>query len=118
MSYLYRCIFSLVIAIALFYFSPLAQAQTLFEMGVNRLIDSNYQAAITNFTRAIALREDVAEAYLNRCNARIELADYRRAITDCTTAINLANNSIEPLLSRSIAYYRQGDYQAAIIIAP
>ncbi len=84
MSYLYRCIFSLVIAIALFYFSPPAQAQTSFE------------------------------THSASCFAHLELADYQKAIADCTTAISLANNPTELLLNRSIAYYRQGNYQAAI----
>ncbi len=109
MSYLYQCIFSLIIAITLFY-SPPAQAQSLLKIEVSQLINGNYQAAMSDFTR-----EDVVEAYSNRCNARIELADYQSAISDCNKAIALANNPTEPLLSRSIAYYRQGNYQAAII---
>lgn len=114
MSYLYRCIFSVVIAIALFCFSPPAQAQTLFEVGVKELVNGNYSAAIIDFTRAINLNENVAEAYGDRCSARIELADYQRAISDCTKAITLAKNPTEPLLSRSIAYYRQGNYLDAV----
>lgn len=84
MSYFYRYIFSLAIAIALFYLSPPAQAQTL-------------------------LKTPSAS-----CFARLEIADYKGAIADCSTAISLANDPTELLLNRSIAYYRQGNYQAAI----
>ena len=114
MSYLYRCIFALVVAIALFWFSPPARAHTLFESGVNRLVEGNYQAAVADFTQAIELKENIAEAYSDRCRAHLELANYKNAISDCTHAITLTNDPTEPLLSRGTAYYRQGNYQAAI----
>lgn len=88
-SYFYRYIFSLLIAIAFFCYSPLAaQAQGLFEL---------------------------KNTYRDRCFASIELADYQMAIADCTKAVSLdEDNNPELLLNRAIAYYRQGNYQAAI----
>lgn len=87
-SYFYRYIFSLLIVIAFFCYSPLAaQAQGLFEL---------------------------KDTYRDRCFASIELADYQMAIADCTKAVSLDEDNPELLLTRAIAYYRQGDYQAAI----
>lgn len=87
-SYFYRYIFSLLIAIAFFCYSPLAaQAQGLSEL---------------------------KNTYRDRCFASIELADYQMAIADCTKAVSLDEDNPELLLNRAIAYYRQGNYQAAI----
>lgn len=88
MTYFYRFIFSLLIAIAFFCYSPpRAQAQLLTE---NVVQDTD------------------------RCFVSLGLADYPKAVADCTEAIALNKHNPELLLNRAIAYYRQGDYQAAI----
>lgn len=87
-SYFYRYIFSLLIAIAFFCYSPqAAQAQGLFAL---------------------------KDTYSDRCFTSIELADYQMAIAACTKAVALDEHNPELLLNRAIAYYRQGNYQAAI----
>lgn len=84
MSYCYRFILGLLIAIAFFCYSPLAA-----------------QAQVT------------ADRNINRCFASIEQPDYAQAIADCDTALSSDKHNPELLLNRAIAYYRQGNYQAA-----
>ncbi|NRB08919.1 MAG: tetratricopeptide repeat protein [Richelia sp.] len=126
MNHLYRFMGTCTIAFILscFVFMPFAYALPLpntqltvsevFKLGVEEMRQGNYQGAITQFTQAIQLQNNFANAYSNRCLAYLQIQFYQNAVTDCTQAIKISPNNSEAYLNRGLAYQRQGNYQAAI----
>ncbi len=52
----------------------------------------NYDAAIADYTAAIALKKDYTDAYLERCGTYALKRQYVPAIADCTAAIHIQPN--------------------------
>ncbi|WP_258003860.1 tetratricopeptide repeat protein [Fischerella thermalis] len=86
-----------------------------FKFGVEKLLRSNYQEAIQDFSVAIKQNIKVSAAYSNRCLAYLQLEDYQNAIADCNEALNFTPNNVEAYLNRGLAHHTQGEYQAAIL---
>jgi tetratricopeptide (TPR) repeat protein len=124
MDRFYRLIrnFGIAIALLCFFASP-AYPSTIshpmsggdfFKLGLQNILQGNYQQAIQDMTQAIQLKSNFAAAYSNRCLAELQIKEYQNAIADCNNAIHFAPNNVEAYLNRGLAYYRQGNYQNAI----
>ena len=74
----------------------------------------DYNRAITEFSQAIRLNSNYAEAYNNRGNAYSAKGDYNLAIADFTQAIRLEPNNAEAYSNRGEAYSGKEDYVRAI----
>ena len=74
----------------------------------------HYNRAIAEYTKAIELKPDYANAYNNRGNAYSNKSDYSRAIADYTKAIELKAGFTNAYYNRGTAYYRKSDYGCAI----
>ena len=92
-------------------------ASAYFRRGVGYVQKSDYNNAIKEFTRAIALQSDYTDAYQFRGKAYLSRGakgDADRAISDLTQVIKLdPNHTIYPL--RGAAYHAKGDYDNAIL---
>src|SRR5690242_2699539 len=64
--------------------SALAQgnAQQLYDRGVTRAGAGDYQGAIQDFTQALSMNPNFADAYVSRGEARLALEDYQSAVAD------------------------------------
>lgn len=74
--------------------------------------NQQYDLAISDYTAAIELKPDYAEAYNDRGFAYYLKGDFARAISDYTRAIELRPNYPKAYNSRGVAYM-QGGYGAA-----
>ena len=94
------------------YYIP--DAEEYFRRGVEAHQRGDFDRAIQDYSKAIALKPDLAEAYNNRGNAYREKGDYDRAIQDYTKAIALKPDLAEAYYNRGVAYGAKGDYDRAI----
>lgn len=85
----------------------------------------NYEQAMVDFSKAIAIDPEYAEAYNNRSTAHLLMDNFGQAVVDCTQALNFAPNFVAAYVNRGIAYtglreYEQAlaDYNKAIELAP
>ena len=63
-----------------------------------------YEAAVTDFTKAIGFNKNARKSYLSRGIARKKLTDYQGAITDFTAAIGLDATLAEAYYNRAMVY--------------
>jgi tetratricopeptide (TPR) repeat protein len=76
---------------------------------------AEYCYAIDDFTRAIAVDPDYAEAYYNRGVLYWrELDNTYRSIRDLTKVIEMNHSRAEVFFNRGIAYKLRGDYARAV----
>jgi len=99
--------------------------KTHFNRGSELMREGKYEAAITEFTKAIELKYRTAYAYGKRGHALYELRNYERAQADLMKAIELAPRSAHLYVFRGNNHMAMGnneaalsDYQKAIEIAP
>ena len=98
-----------------------------FERGVDYAEKKQYDNAIDDFTKAISLTPDDAQAYVKRGEAAASKGDYDRAIADFTKAAALdprQSTAVQAIVrnpeyaagydAHGIAYYRSEDYDHAI----
>lgn len=74
----------------------------------------NYQQAIEDYTRAIALDPHLVNAYNNRGFTYYKLKEYQRAAADYTHAIELDEKYIWPYTNRGRVYLSLKEYERAI----
>ena len=72
------------------------------------------ERAIEDFSTAIALNPNYAEAYYNRGNAYAELNEHERAIEDYGKAIELNPAFAEAYYNRGLAYAELNEHERAI----
>jgi tetratricopeptide (TPR) repeat protein len=91
-------------------------ARASYERGMELLDDKiwNLDGAIAQFTMAILLYSDYADAYYCRGYAYYYHGDYELAIADFTEAIRFNPNNADAYAHRGLAYYDKGDYDRAI----
>jgi tetratricopeptide (TPR) repeat protein len=87
-------------------------AETYFFAGA--LAGENKKGAIDAYTKAINLKPDHFDAYVNRGNARSDLGDKKGAVDDYTQAIKLKDNNDISYYSRGIYRSNLGDKKGAI----
>jgi serine/threonine protein kinase len=75
----------------------------------------NYEQAIIDFTKAIALDSVYAEAYNNRSTAHLMMENYGQAVADCTRALELAPDFVATYVNRGIAYTGLREYALALV---
>jgi tetratricopeptide (TPR) repeat protein len=89
-------------------------AQESYDAGLRLLKSARYSQAILSFDRAIALKPDLIDAYLERGRAFVGDSQTERAIQDFTRVIQLRPNDPQPLIDRGMAHIEKKGYQAAI----
>ncbi|MFP3043141.1 tetratricopeptide repeat protein [Treponema primitia] len=103
--------------------SPLAAAKPAaiqenaleyFNRGKDFYAAGNYDEAIAELDKALAINANLSEAFLYRCNAYYWKGDNDRAIADYTAALKINPNYTDALNNRGNAYYNKRDYDRAI----
>ena len=89
-------------------------AEVFTSAGVTHLQMGQYDRAIRNFDRALALQPGLVVAWRNRALAHREKGDYERAIADYEQAAMLAPTDARVFTERGVAYVLLGDYRQAL----
>ena len=89
-------------------------AQDWYKQAFKKENGKDYQGAIEDYTKAIELKPDFAEAYINRGISRRNLSDYKGAIEDYTKAIELRPDFAEAYKNRGYSRLKLSDYKGAI----
>ena len=95
--------------LGVFYFFLSCQKNNYFDLGKSEYDKGNFENAIINFTKAIELKPDYAEAYYNRGNAYVKLQQYGKAIYDFNKAIELKQDDAQAYYNRGLVYYFSGN---------
>ncbi|MGF2040360.1 MAG: tetratricopeptide repeat protein [Nostoc sp. CmiVER01] len=94
---------------------PLINAQqTLYQEGINKYDEGNYEGAIEDFNQAIELDPKNALAYNRRGDAYYRLGDYEQAQADSSQAILLNPQDANAYFDRGFALSELGKYKEAI----
>jgi lipoprotein NlpI len=89
-------------------------AGALTSAGVTHLQMRQYERAIRDFDRALALQPGLVVAWRQRALAYRSKGDYERALADFDQAILLAPSDARLYTDRGVAYELLGDYGSAI----
>jgi tetratricopeptide (TPR) repeat protein len=73
-----------------------------------------YQRAIENYSEAIRIKPDYAQAYYNRGVTYAAIGQHQHAVEDYDKAIRIRPNSAADYTSRGMVYNNLGQYQRAI----
>jgi len=90
------------------------RAQTHVEAGNNAQEAGDYDQAIVEYEKAIALDPELVTAYSNRGGVYLNLGEYEQAIADCDRAIELDPELTSAYYNRGGVYLNLGDYKQAI----
>lgn len=82
--------------------------------GVSYSLACRYRAALRDYTRAIALDDQFAEAYLRRAEVRYQLEDDSGVLADCQRAIALDATEAKTYYYQGMARYRLNYVQSSI----
>ena len=93
---------------------PITNAEEYIRRGVEAGQRGQYSEAIEDFTKAIELEPDHADAFSLRGLAYDRQGEYEHAIEDFTKAIELKSDHADAFSLRGLAYDRQGEYEHAI----
>ena len=96
--------------------AALVTAQDYFEQGDSDYEQGNCAKAIADYTRAIELNPDLAEAYNNRAYIYMVMKDYAMALPDLDRALQLRPNYVNALMNRGdiYNYYYEINYERAV----
>ena len=86
----------------------------LYKQGIDKYDLKDYQGAIADYTKAIGLKPDYADAYNNQGVAKFHLEDYQGAIADYTKAIELRPDDGGAYKNRGNAYLDLGQKEKAL----
>ena len=89
-------------------------ADNLYNSGVVKQNEGDYQGAINFYDKAIEINPQYADAYSNRGLAKVYLKDYQGAIADCNKALEINPRYDSAYNNRGIAKRNLKDYQGAI----
>ena len=93
---------------------PHEKARAYVHRGIAYLYKGDFDQAITDFTKALELKDNYAEAYCERGIAYSVKDDLDRAIADFTKALELKVNYAEAYHNRGVAYSLKDDLDQAI----
>ncbi len=82
--------------------------------GVSYAVSGDYEKAIEDFTRTIALKGDYPNAWFNRAEIRYELGRFDEALADYTHVIELNRTDAGAYTSRGHTYFQLGRYDRAL----
>ncbi|MEA5515688.1 tetratricopeptide repeat protein, partial [Nodularia sp. UHCC 0506] len=88
--------------------------EQLYQEGVRKFQAGEYQAAVEDFTQAIALDSQNYRAYNKRGDAFYQLGDYQQAKADSSKAIELNPQNDNAYYDRGFSLYELGKYKEAI----
>jgi tetratricopeptide (TPR) repeat protein len=89
------------------------QAIYAYNRGIGRHNEGEYDKAVADFTEAIRLDAQFAEAYSNRGGAYVNTGEYGKAIADSSTAIRLDPTLAAAYSNRGLVYRLKGDQAKA-----
>ena len=108
------CLAGIVLALAPSCERSSRDAEALTSAGVTHLQMQEYDRAIRDFDRALALHPGLVVAWRNRALAHRGKEDYERALGDYEQAMVFAPNDARLLTERGATYVMLGDYQKAV----
>jgi tetratricopeptide (TPR) repeat protein len=101
------------------------EALQYYQDGIAAYMAGDLQKALVDFTKAIEVSPDYAEAYYQRGHVYIETGDLQKALEDFSATIDSNDEYPEAYYARGGMYYALGDYEmamrdfdTAIILAP
>jgi serine/threonine protein kinase/tetratricopeptide (TPR) repeat protein len=86
----------------------------LFNQARSEAETGQYDKAVADYTEAIRLKADYAEAYNGRGQAYFNLKQFDKAISDYSEAIRLKADFAEAYSNRAFAYTRAGQFEKAL----
>lgn len=89
-------------------------ARYYYRRGMAQSNKKQYQNAITEYSRAIALDDKFIDAYLQRSQMRHKLGDYQGVLDDCYHIISINSGVVKAYYYQGRARYSLGYVQAAI----
>jgi tetratricopeptide (TPR) repeat protein len=89
-------------------------AAEFFERGLACATKQNYACAIENYSKAVEIKPDYAEAYKHRAAIYYQNGDFQKAIPDYNRAIEFNRNDAAAFYGRGVAFANSGDYERAI----
>ncbi|BCL34725.1 serine protease [Nostoc sp. MS1] len=90
------------------------KADDFYIQGGEKYTKGDNKGAIADYTKAISLNRNYADAYNNRGVVRYKLGDYKGAIADYTQALKINPNFDLAYINRGLARAELGDKQGAI----
>jgi tetratricopeptide (TPR) repeat protein len=93
----------LLVAIFLFITGYGQTAKEYYEQGKIRIDKSDFKGAISDFTNAIKIDSNYAEAYYNRGQAKTSLRNFHGSIMDYTKAIEITPKKRSCFYNRGLA---------------
>lgn len=91
-------------------------SKAYYNRGNAQLVKAEYAKAVDDYTQALALKPDDADALHERCFARAVLGQkLEDALSDCNESLRLSPNDGETLGGRGFVYLRLGFYRTAIL---
>lgn len=82
--------------------------------GVARFYMGDFEAALTDFERALRIKPKLAEAYSGRAAARIALGDHDGALLDLERALSINHKLVEVYNNRGYLLIEREDFAKAI----
>ena len=106
-----KILFTLALLVS---FNSFGQTSTeYFNRGYDKAEANDYNGAISDYTKAIELDPNYANAYYNRGISKKNLKDYNGAISDFNKSIELNPNYAVVYNNRGIAKYYNKDLKGA-----
>lgn len=92
-----------------------SETEKLLKEGMRALNEQNYEQAISEFTKAVELSPNNADAYNRRGFASNAKGDFDKALLDFSKAIELAPDNADAYNIRGFVYERKGEFDKAIL---
>jgi tetratricopeptide (TPR) repeat protein len=88
--------------------------ERLFQKGLHRYLNGEYQKAATHFTAALKLDPTDARLYAHRGDAYRLMCEYERAIADFHVALRLNPSDPSFFVNRAVAFHLTGENDRAV----
>jgi tetratricopeptide (TPR) repeat protein len=89
-------------------------AKLYYNSGNDAADKGNYEEAVKNYSEAIRLEPNYANAYFNRGDAYDEIGEYDKAIADYSEVIRI-EKSADAYLNRGVVFNKKGENDRAIV---